>query len=172
MSCECLSFLSFSYDKFHWDVTSPNFVGRYQIFGGKHCFYFQAIRQSSRFHYTYYRFQKLRFWIVLQLLQFRHVTFKTVPRTITTWLLCEPVTQEEHYFRHACCQESWYRDGFLNIAVSLTKYWHFIQVMKFCDLPYVINQVIFRTYLLLKHICCAENDNVECSQPHTQDECC
>jgi len=58
----CHSFHSVTI-KFLWDVTSPNFVGVYQILGGKRCFYFQlqanfqATSQSSKFHY--YRFQKL-----------------------------------------------------------------------------------------------------------------
>jgi hypothetical protein len=119
----CHSFHSVTI-KFLLDVASPNFVGRYRIFWGKHCFYFQATSQSSRFHY--YRFQKVLFFsVVHQFLKFRHVTFKTVPRIITTWLLCEFVRQEEHYFRHVYGPESLYCDGSLNSVVSLTKYWHF-----------------------------------------------
>lgn len=54
----CHSFHPFTI-KFLWYVTSPNFVGRYQISGGKRCFYFQATSESSRFHY--YSFKKLLF---------------------------------------------------------------------------------------------------------------
>jgi hypothetical protein len=104
----CHSFHSVTI-KFVWDVTSPNFVGRYQIFGEKRCFIFKLQANHPDFITTDSR--NYLFSIVHQLLKFCHVTFKSVPRTITTWLLCEPVTQEEHYFRHAYGPESLYRDG-------------------------------------------------------------